>query len=270
MAETVIAAAGQMALLAALLDHETPPWREGTLPPLGHWLLFPPTARQSALGPDGHPLRAPGSVGAELPRRMWAGGRLRFLSDVPLGQPIERATHELNVAHKDGRSGPMVFVTLRHEIRCGGVLAIEEEQDIVYRAAAPQGPVVRPPLPTEPLAPAPGSRRLAMDPVALFRFSALTFNAHRIHYDRDYAAQIEGYPGLVVHGPLIATLLMDHLLRSVPGAAVRGFAFRASRPIFDGEPFDLSLTREGDGAGATLAAIDRDGGLAMQAEAVLA
>ncbi|WP_404479968.1 acyl-CoA dehydrogenase [Novosphingobium sp. BL-52-GroH] len=251
-------------LLAALLDHETPPWRPGELPPLAHWLLFPSDARQSAIGTDGHPVRA----GDGLPRRMWAGGRLRFLAPVPLGSEVTRETETLAETEKVGRSGRMRFVTLRHRICVDAVPVIEEEQDIVYREAAAPGASARPPAPETPAEPPVIARAFKADAAALFRFSALTFNAHRIHYDRDYAIGEEGYPALVVHGPFIATLLMDHYLRHSPAAQIRGFAFRAQRPVFDTDAFTLGLTL--DAAGADLVAIDAAGGIAMQARVDLA
>ena len=250
------AAARQAHLLAALLDHDTPPWRPGELPPLAHWLLFPPDARQSGIGPDGHPMREDDG----LPRRMWAGSRVRFLAPILLGNEVERETSAVAVNDKQGRSGRMRFVTLRHILTVNGTVCVEEEQDIVYREAGRNGA----PPPPDALTPAPQiARAVTIDPVQLFRFSALTFNAHRIHYDLPYTQDVEGYPGLVVHGPFIATLLMDHFLRHVPAAQVSSFSFRAQRPIFAGEPFTLGLAPEG--MGGDLMAIDHAGGLAMRA-----
>ena len=254
---TDIAASRHAHLLAALLDHDTPPWRPGELPPLGHWLLFPPDTRQSGIGPDGHPIREDDS----LPRRMWAGSRVRFLAPIMLGSEVARETVVVATDDKEGRSGRMRFVTLRHILKVDGHSCVEEEQDIVYRAAGRNGA----PPPPETLAPAPSvARVVTIDPVQLFRFSALTFNAHRIHYDLPYTQTAEGYPGLVVHGPFIATLLMDHFLRHAPTAQVESFSFRAQRPIFGGEPFTLGLSPQD--TGGELMAIDHAGGLAMQAK----
>ncbi|HWV13587.1 MAG TPA: acyl-CoA dehydrogenase, partial [Sphingobium sp.] len=253
---TDIAAPRQAHLLAALLDHDKAPWAPGELPPLAHWLLFPPDTRQSGMGPDGHPTREDDG----LPRRMWAGSRVRFLAPILLGSEVERETSAIAVNDKQGRSGRMRFVNLRHLLKVDGQACIEEEQDIVYREAGRNGA----PPPPETLAPAPPvARAVTIDPVQLFRFSALTFNAHRIHYDLPYTRDVEGYPGLVVHGPFIATLLMDHFLRNVPGTQVASFSFRAQRPIFAGEPFTLGLSPEDKGG--DLMAIDHAGGLAMQA-----
>lgn len=259
-----VAAKRHFALLAALLDHETRPWRAGEMPPLGHWLLFPPAARQSDIGPDGHPRRED----ASLPRRMWAGSRVTFLRPVPLGANLLRETERLSEVEKQGRSGRMVFVTLKHTISVDGAVAIEEEQDVVYREAAAPGASQAPPPPAEQAVLPPVIRAMQADPVQLFRFSALTFNAHRIHYDRPYATGEEGYPALVVHGPFLATLLMDHFLRQEPGAEVAGFSFRAMRPVFDVDPFTLGLTP--DGRGGDLGVVDAAGGLAMTARVDLA
>lgn len=254
-----IAAHRHAQLLAALLDHAELPWRAGEFPPLAHWLLFPPDARQSLIGTDGHPARADGG----LPRRMWAGSRVRFLRPILLGDTVERRTTVVSEVDKAGKSGPMRFVTLSHVLSVNGAVAAEEEQSIVYRAAAPAEASARPPAPGT-VADVPAvARQLSLGPVELFRFSALTFNAHRIHYDRDYARSEEGYPGLVVHGPYIATLLMDHFMRHRPHGTVRAFSFKALRPIFDGESFTLGLTE--DAKGADLVAIDAAGGIATQA-----
>jgi len=259
-----VATAAPLAGLAALLDHDAPSWTPGIVPPLGHWLYFLPTARQSAIGEDGHPRRdAQGLLPpVPLPRRMWAGSRIDFLAPVPAGAALTRVTTIDAIKPKRGASGDLLFVTLRHEISADGVAAIREDQDIVFReaAGATTAPAAAPATP----APEPADivRRVTPDPVLLFRYSALTFNAHRIHYDRDYARDVEGYAGLVVHGPLIATLLMDHGLRA--GLIPRRFAFRAEAPLIDGPPFDLCLAHDADGA--RLWARDSAGRTTMRAE----
>lgn len=255
---TDIAAARHADLLAALLDHQHPPWRAGELPPLGHFLLFPPDARQSRMGPDGHPARDDSA----LPRRMWAGSRIRFLAPIPLGSTVERETVVMSETEKTGRSGRMLFVTLQHRLSVNGLACIVDEQDIVYREPGKNG---APPPPAELATVPPVTQSITADPVQLFRFSALTFNAHRIHYDLPYTVEVEGYPGLVVHGPYLATLLMDLFLRQHPGAQIDKFSFRAQRPIFAGEPFVLGLTA--DETGGNLVVIDHAGGMAMQARA---
>lgn len=260
-----VATAAPVAGLAALLDHDVSPWVSGEVPPLGHWLYFLPTARQSVIGEDGHPRRDSTSLlpPVPLPRRMWAGSRIEFLSPIPVGAALTRVTTIDAIKPKRGASGDLLFVTLRHDITADGVAAIREEQDIVFREPAPASPVpAAPPARPAETEPADAVRSVLPDPVLLFRYSALTFNAHRIHYDRDYAEGVEGYAGLVVHGPLIATLLIDHALRA--GFAPRAFRFRAEAPLIDGAPFDLCLTR--DGGGARLWARDVAGRITMRAD----
>lgn len=233
----------RIARLAALLDHEADFWPGHVLPPLGHWLCFQPDERQSLIGPDGHPRLGHFLPDLGLPRRMWAGGRIAFLNDIPLGARIVRRSTITSATAKTGTTGDLVFVTVQHDISADGVTAISEEQDLVYRAiSAPQnvpGPAARS---------GKHERSVTCDPVMLFRYSALTFNAHRIHYDRDYARSVELYPGLVIHGPLIATLLMDHFLQNAAGASPRTFSFRAQRPLYADTPFDLCLDSAEDGA----------------------
>ncbi|MDB5704456.1 MAG: hypothetical protein JWN66_1572 [Sphingomonas bacterium] len=238
-----IASAAPLAGLAALLDYEAAPWND-EVPPLGHWLYFLPRARQSAIHADGHPKRGDFLPPVPLPRRMWAAGQVSFHAPLRVGSPIERVSTVSDVTAKTGASGEMLFVTLRHEIHSHGVLAIEERQDLVYRGAG----AAPTPTPTTEAPVADAARIVTPDPVALFRYSALTFNGHRIHYDRDYARDVEGYPGLVVHGPYAATLLVDHFLRETPGAQVTRFSFRARRPLFDTTPFSLNLKRTAGGA----------------------
>ena len=232
--------------LAALLDQTAPsPWLAETLPPLGHWLCFKPAALQSDLGVDGHPQRTASSLLPDVarPRRMWAGSRVHFLSEIPLDAEIERQTTLMSAKPKSGRSGQMLFVTLRHEIGMPGHgPAIVEEQDIVYREAPARGErYVRRaehPGPSDTLI-----RTVVPDATMMFRYSALTFNAHRIHYDREYTREAEGYPGLVVQGPLIATLMLDHFLSENPRAQISTFSFRATSPVFEDEEIALGITR---------------------------
>lgn len=262
-----VATAAPLAGLVALLDHDVSPWPPGTVPPLAHWFYFLPTARQSVIGEDGHPRRDGAGLlpPVPLPRRMWAGSRIEFLAPIAVGAALTRVTTIDAIKPKRGASGDLLFVTLRHDIAAGGIAAIREEQDIVFRESAPTAPATAaaPVVPQEP-EPADAVRSISPDPVLLFRYSALTFNAHRIHYDRDYARDVEGYAGLVVHGPLIATLLMDHFLRTAPGAIPHRFSFRAEAPLIDGAPFDLCLARDGDAA--RLWARDAAGRMTMRAD----
>src|SRR5450759_4160493 len=258
-----------VAAMSATLDREDPSPQAGdTLPPLWHWLYFLPIYRQSEVGDDGHSRRGGFLPPVSLPRRMWAGGRLQFHHPLRVGDAVSRVSTIVDVNHKAGRSGPLVFVLVRHEIRNAGGVALSEEHDIVYR----DNPEPGKPL-SKPLA-APGdhawAREIHPDAVLLFRFSALTFNGHRIHYDRPYVTEVEGYPGLVVHGPLVATLLIDLLRRNLPDARVARFAFRAVRPLFDIAPFSVCGKVEADGKTIKLWAKDGAGWLTMDASATLA
>jgi 3-methylfumaryl-CoA hydratase len=239
-----VASEGPLAGLAALLDRAEP-WKD-FVPPLAHWLYFLPHARQSEIDVDGHARRGAFLPPIDLPRRMWAGGRLTFEADIPIGASIARRSTIADVTAKTGSTGAMVFVTVHHEILAGAGVAIREEQDIVFREAPKPG--TQPPARQSAGEAAQDSRRITPDPTQLFRFSALTFNAHRIHYDRDYCRDVEGYPGLVVQGPFTAMLLMDHLRTSLPDAHVRSFKFRARSPLFDSAPFDLCLNAREGGA----------------------
>lgn len=255
--------------LAATLDRADVAYAAGAaVPLLWHWLYFLPAARQSEISGDGHPRRGGFLPPVSLPRRMWAGGRLSFYDTLPVEAEVERLSTIMNVSHKSGRSGELVFVKLRHELKHAGDVVVREEQDIVYR----DPPRLGDPAPTPQPAPqgAEWTREILPDPVLLFRYSALTFNGHRIHYDRPYAIQEEGYPGLVVHGPLIATLLMNLLRENCPQASVQEFSFRAVRPLFDTQPFRVCATPSSDGRRVQLWAEDAEGFLCMDALAELA
>ncbi len=275
--ETVddVATATPFAALAATLDW---PKADGALRPLPgtalpylwHWLYFLPLAQQSEIGADGHPKRGGFMPPVPLPRRMWAGSDFEFHAPLRVGDALSRTSTVLNVTEKSGRSGSLIFVKVRHEIRRNGeaTVALTEHHNIVYRAAAgPQD--VAPPAQAAP-ADSAWQRHLVPDDVLLFRYSALTFNGHRIHYDRKYALDVEGYPGLVVHGPLIATLLMDLLRRQLPNARVLRFEFKAVRPTFDINPFSVHGQPASDGKTIHLWARDHDGWLTMDATATLA
>jgi 3-methylfumaryl-CoA hydratase len=261
--------AGPFAALAATLDREDPePVLGSDLPQLGHWLLFRPTARQSALGTDGHRFEGGFLPPAPLPRRMWAGGRVQFHHALHIGDEVSRSSCVVSVDRKTGRGGSLIFVTVRHEIHDARGIAVTEEQDIVYREAPPRSGAAEVAAQPAPLD-AAFEREIRPDPVLLFRYSALTFNGHRIHYDRRYATEVEGYPGLVVHGPLIATMLLDLLRRERPDAAASRFSFRAVRPLFDTHCFTICGRPDGI-QGFELWAHDHEGYLAMQARAELA
>lgn len=250
--------------LAATLDRAAP---TQDVPPLWHWLYFLPVAPLADVGADGHPKRGGFLPPVALPRRMWAGGRLTFHAPLRTGRNATRVSTIADIEDKTGRSGRLVFVTVQHRYESDDALCIEEEHDIVYRDA-PQTGASAP----KPVAAPQGetwSRTVTADAVMLFRYSALTFNGHRIHYDYPYVTQEEGYPGLIVHGPLIATLLLDLVHREAPEARVATFAFRAVRPTFAGNAFTLCGKRADDGS-VELWAKDHEGWLTMQATATFA
>jgi 3-methylfumaryl-CoA hydratase len=254
--------------LAATLDREDTPAAVGEpIAPCWHWLYFLPVHRHSEIGPDGHPQRGGFLPPVPLPRRMWAGSQIEFLRPITVGQSITRHSRIEDVRMKEGRSGPLVFVKVLHEVLAEGQLAITERHDIVYRDMSQPGE----PVPAGQPAPADAqwTRQITPDDVLLFRYSALTFNGHRIHYDRRYVTEVEGYPGLIVHGPLIATLLLDLLRRERPDAQVSQFSFKAVKPIFDVAPFEV-CGRQLDDRHVKLWARTTEGHLAMEASVVLA
>jgi 3-methylfumaryl-CoA hydratase len=235
------------------------------LPPLWHWLYFLEVARQSKLGADGHPERGDFLPPVPLPRRMWAGSRFSFDGEpIRIGEAIGRTSTIKSVEPKTGSTGTMVFVTVEHRISGPRGLALVEEHDIVYREAARPGEQARPakPAPTD----ATWSRTVLPDEVLLFRFSALTFNGHRIHYDQPYVTGTEGYPGLVVHGPLTGMLQIELARRANQGRIASSFEFRALSPAFAGSPLTVGARREPDGAVTTWIA-NAQGGLAQQGKA---
>jgi 3-methylfumaryl-CoA hydratase len=260
--------AAPVAALSATLDRDDPEPLPGTdVPPLGHWLYFLPLARQSDVGEDGHPRRGGFLPPVPLPRRMWAGGRLQWHHALRVGDEIVRTSRITAIDAKAGRTGTLVFVTVRHEVSNAQGLALSEEHDIVYRDAPQPGAPA--PAPLKPADAPQFSRDIVPDPVLLFRYSALTFNGHRIHYDRSYVTEVEGYPGLIVHGPLIATLLVDLLRREMPQAVLKRFSFTAVRPTFDIHRFSVCGRSDTPGA-VRLWAQDHEGWLTMRAEAEIA
>jgi len=259
--------------LAATLDRPDPDPSKGSfLPELWHWLYFLPHARQSEIGPDGHPKRGGFLPPVPLPRRMWAGSRVQWLAPLSVGDEIKRVSKIQSVTHKAGRTGDLIFVVVSHEISNQNGLALVEEHDIVYRDAP--GPEDKPVAPIPAPSDAKWSKTITPDDVFLFRYSALTFNGHRIHYDRKYVTEVEGYPGLIVHGPLIATLLVDLVRQSIPNCKLKRFEFRAIRPTFDINIFKVSakpdLEKDPSGKTISIWAEDHEGWLTMQATAVLA
>jgi 3-methylfumaryl-CoA hydratase len=251
--------------LAATLDRADPMPKMGDpLPPGWHQILFPRVVRQSQIGADGHPERGDFLPPVPLPRRMFAGKRTTFHADLRVGDEVRRDSVIQDVTLKQGRTGQMVFVTIRTDIISPRGLAITEEQDVVYREAAPGG------TPPQPAQPAPGraiwSRTVTPDPVMLFRYSALTFNGHRIHYDLPYVTKEEGYPGLVMNGGL-TTLLAFELARAHASTPIRTIASRNVRALFASQPITIAGEPSADKKSAKLWALNADGALALSAEA---
>ena len=253
-----------VAAMSATLDRDDPqPMAGDPLPPLWHWMYFTPKVRSTGLGSDGHPKRGDFLPPVPLPRRMFAGASYTFHSPLRLGETVSRTSEILDVTSKRGRSGPLVFVKVHHVYSMGTEVALEETQNIVYRDAAGA---------SDTPAPAPAKidhgawrRSVTADPVTLFRYSALTFNGHRIHYDHPYATGVEGYPDLVVHGPLIASYLVQLCREQTEDRPFASFFFRAKRPVFANTPFEVTGGLSEGGSGFWLKALGPDGAESMEA-----
>lgn len=247
--------------LRAALDEQGAVEDGAALPPTAHWLFCAPFVPQRELGEDGHPRRGGFLPPIELPRRMWAASDIRYLQPLRVGERIERRSRIADVSMKQGRSGTLAFVSVEHVYGRDGSPALVETQKLVYREAPTPGD---PPAPPQP-APedAAWSRPVSPDTRMLFRYSAVTFNAHRIHYDEPYAREVEGYPGLVVHGQLTATLLISAFMAEQPQMSIGSYSFRAMRPIFAGTP--IRLEGAPDAEGFRLWARDPDGAVAVEA-----
>ncbi|MFT3872370.1 MAG: MaoC family dehydratase N-terminal domain-containing protein [Nocardioides sp.] len=274
--ETVEDVASRSAVLrlAALLDRTLAPALVDTaiLAPTGHWLQFTPTVPQGELGDDGHPRLGAFMPQLDLPRRMWAGSAIEYSTPIRVGQRLCKTTRIESITPKVGSAGQLCFVELRHDVSADDVHALVEWQTIVYQAALPVA--ARPTLPWQPpRVPTEEPQGWAWveaavpDERALFRYSAATFNAHRIHYDLRYATDVEGYPGLVVQGPLSATLIVSAFLDHHPDAAVTRFEFSARSPVFAGERIHIVGRPSGSGT-EELALIAPGGGVAVAARIV--
>lgn len=236
--------------------------QDGDLAPVMiHLCLAPPTAPTSGLGPDGHPARGGFLPPVPLPRRMWAGGAFTFHDDIRVGEMVRRQSTIRDVTVKEGRAGVLCFVTVEHRISADGRAVLTERQDIVYRNIDAPGGAKRTPEPAPH-----GAHRVVVRPSAplLFRYSALTFNGHRIHYDTPYATGEEGYPGLIVHGPMQATQLVQ-FAEKIRGQRPARFDFRSLSPLFDIADYTLNAVE--DGEGLTLWTSCTDGPVAMEARA---
>ena len=254
--------------LAATLNRDLNSIAPGVdLPALWHWLFFLEQAPQSQVAADGHAQKGNFLPAVPLPRRMWAGSRFKFHHPLLIDQQVQRVSTIKSIDAKQGKSGDLVFVCVQHELSNDAGVAIEEEHDIVYRSNPPLADI------SQPLAegkPAPQARSFSKeinpDPVLLFRYSALTFNGHRIHYDRNYVTEVEGYPGLIVHGPLLASLLVELLHDYQPDSRLKEFEFKAIRPVFDLNKFSVCGHASSDGE-FDLWVEDHDGFLCMKAHA---
>jgi 3-methylfumaryl-CoA hydratase len=264
---TDIATAAPANLLRHTLDRPEPEFQAGDpLPPGWHGLYFLPRFGPRELRPDGSPLESGVVPSLPLPRRMFAGERLRFHRPIRIGDELRRETVLADLSLKTGGTGTLVFATVVSQIFVPGGLAVEEERRTVFREEVKEGERNQAPRREPAPADVPWRRRVTPDPVLLFRFSALTFNSHRIHYDRPWAMDVEGYPGLVVHGPLTSTLLVDFARDSNPGRTFLTYTTQARAPLFDTAPFELR-GRPTAGAGALLWAVTPEGTVAMSAQA---
>lgn len=256
--------------LLATLDHDTSVSEPGSEAPQGaHWLLFPVCVPMARVGRDGHPVEGGFLPPVLLPRRMWASSKVEFLQPLRVGDEIERISTIAAISPKEGRTGPLVFVSLDHVMRAGSAEVVRERQTIVYRGeGGTAGSRQAHRTPAQRSGEAwDWQRELTPDPVLLFRYSALTFNSHRIHYDRAYATRDEGYPGLVVHGPLMATLLLDFAARHLGHNALTTFEFRAVSPAFVDAP--LYLRGRQQAHEVRLSVQNKDGAQMMSAKAAM-
>ena len=254
--------------MAATLNHRGLLYKDGDpLPPLWHWLYFLQVFNLKDKGYDGHSKLGGFLPPLELPRRMWAGSRLKFLAPMNIGAQLNKKSTIKAVTQKSGRSGALAFVTVLHQIHDGDTLCLEEEHDIVYRekhnSDAPEALAAQAPRDST------FSRNIEPDPVMLFRYSALTFNGHRIHYDQPFCTNEEGYKGLVVHGPLMATMLLDLVRCELPQAVVCEFEFRVLAPVFETNTFSIHGEPDDDGKIIKLWVRRDDGALVINAQATL-
>ncbi|MBN9041069.1 MAG: protein dehydratase [Rhizobiales bacterium 62-47] len=212
-----------------------------------HWCLAQPVYPASMLGPDGHPTRGGFLPPVPLPRRMWAGGEIEFIAPLRVGDEARRSSRIADVTLKTGSTGALCFVAVEHTITTPRGTAIRERQDIVYREMQPAGQSATPARQPAPPPAAKHRESHVSDPVLLFRYSALTFNGHRIHYDRDYVTKVEGYPGLVFHGPMQAALLVEFAAKLHGGTAPKKFSYRGVQPLFEGSEFSVNANETADG-----------------------
>ena len=252
-----------LAGLSALLDGDEQTPDDGTpLIPTAHWLFFQPRAPQSEIGSDGHPNRGGFMPAIELPRRMWAGSRLEYIKPLLVGQAITRKSTITDIVQKQSSAGALIFVTVKRAYEGPNGLALLEDQDIVYR----DDPTPNSAAPKPKPAPENSDWQASVQPdeVMLFRYSAVTFNSHRIHYDLPYATTVEGYPGLIIHGPLSATLLIENFRKNTPGTILTSYHYRSVSPLICGKPIIFAGAQSSDAMSADVWAKNASGHLAMQ------
>jgi 3-methylfumaryl-CoA hydratase len=262
---------GPANFLRLALGRPEPELREGdALPPAWLGLYFLPRVASDALRPDGSPRDTGVVPPLALPRRMFAGERVRFHAPVRVGETLRRETRLADISVKQGGTGTLVFATITSRVYGPSGLALEDERRTVFREEVKTGERNQAPRRDSPPSDAPWRHSVTPDPVLLFRFSALTFNSHRIHYDRTWATEVEGYPGLVVHGPLTTTLLIDFARDQNPEKRIASYATQARAPLFDTAPFELRGRPASSGRGCELWAVTPEGTIAMGAEVELA
>jgi 3-methylfumaryl-CoA hydratase len=267
---TDVITAGPTNLLRLTLGRAEPEFHVGDpLPPGWHVLYFPPSFRTDELRPDGTPLDTGVIPPMPLPRRMFAGERLRFYRPIRIGEAVRRETELTDITVKPGGTGTLVFATVVSRMFAPDGLALEEERRTVFREEVKRGEGNQAPRREDAPTDLPWRQLVTPDPVLLFRFSALTFNSHRIHYDRAWAMEVEGYPGLVVHGPLTSTLLIDFARDHTPGRSIGTYSTQARAPLFDTAPFELRGRPTADGRSCELWAVTPEGTVAMSAQAEL-
>jgi len=237
-ATDIVTAQLVMGLRATLFQDVGAPKAGDAAPFTVHWCLAQPVFPMSMLGPDGHPTRGGFLPPVPLPRRMWAGGEIEFLQPLRVGDESTRTSRIADVQVKAGSTGTLCFVSVEHTVTSPRGIAIRERQDIVYREVTSSAPAAAKAAPPPPQA--QHRETHVSDPVLLFRYSALTFNGHRIHYDRDYVTKVEGYPGLIFHGPLQAALIIEMAAKLRSGKPPKRFSYRGVQPLFEGSEFSIN------------------------------
>lgn len=253
----------QLQRFEAMLDHNPNDVQAGTpLPPCAHWIYFTPMDPHSDIAEDGHAKKGDFLPPVDLPKRMWAGGNIQFKKQLKAGMPADKKSTIINIEEKEGTSGKLCFVTVRHQINVSGAMAIDEEQQIVYREASEQGvhPIRTTPMDID----YDWKKTKKVDSVMLFRFSALTFNSHKIHYDKEYATETEGYPNLVVHGPLLLVLMLNEFKTKTDGKVIEEVEYRATGPVFLGEEITIT-SKDVDNTRVEMRLLGPDNKIAMKA-----